>query len=48
LKKDVFECIVPDTEWILKHLKYFGDYVWFLTKEEAEAALEKMKGEEHE
>lgn len=39
--------VEADLEYIARHLNDFGKSV-FLTKEEAEAALEKMKGEEHE
>lgn len=39
LTKTIFEFRVPNIEWILRHLKEFGDCVWFLTREEAEQAL---------
>lgn len=39
LKKDIFEFVVPDLDWILRHMKFFGKTVWFITKEEAEKAL---------
>lgn len=39
LKKEIFEFTVPSLEWILQHMKYFGDCVWFLTREEAETHL---------
>lgn len=45
LERAIFEFVVPSVEWILQHLKTFGDYVWFLTKEEAEAKLKELKGE---
>lgn len=42
LEKDIFEFVVPSLEWVLDHINAFGGLVWFLTREEAEAALERM------
>lgn len=46
LKKDIFEITVPNLDWILQHMKHFGDGVWFLTREEAESALAEKGGAE--
>lgn len=39
LEKDIFEFVVPNLEWILRHKDSFDGNVWFLTREEA---LEKL------
>jgi len=44
LERTIFEFTIPSIDWILQHLHAFGSYVWFLTKEEAEARLEELKG----
>lgn len=42
LERTIFEFIVPSLDWILGHFNTFGEHVWFLTREEAEVALERM------
>lgn len=39
LELTIFDFVVPSLGWILNHIGQFGDYVWFLTREEAEKAL---------
>lgn len=48
-EKQFFEIAkyTPSAYWIFEYGKKFGKTV-FLTREEAESALEKMKGEQHE
>ena len=43
LKRDIFEFIIPNIEWILRNFTVFNGPVWFLTREEAEAALAEME-----
>ena len=45
LKRSIFNFKVPSVDWILSHLNSFGDVVWYLTREEAEAALALKGGE---
>jgi hypothetical protein len=42
IERTIYEFTVPNLDWILANMKYFGDLVWFLTKAEAEKALEEM------
>ena len=44
LKRSIFNFKVPSVDWILSHLNSFGDGVWYLTREEAEAALKGGEG----
>ena len=44
LERAIFEFCVPSVDWILAHMKAFGDWLWFLTKAEAEAKLAELKG----
>ena len=44
LKRSIFNFKVPSVDWILSHLNSFGDVVWYLTREEAEAALAQEGG----
>ena len=43
LEKAIFEFVVPSMRWVLDHLESFDEFVWFLTREEAEKALAKME-----
>ena len=40
LKRDIFEYVVPSVDWILRRKNSFGKGVWYLTREEAEDAMD--------
>lgn len=44
LKRDIFEFIVPNLEWIIQHRNSFDGTVWFTTREAAKEKLDSLNG----